>query len=57
MPKQHKHLNHEAHPFLQALPSHPLPVYTTVLKPGLMSFTDGQEQGVEDGGDPGPEQK
>lgn len=42
---QHKHLSHEAHPFLQVLPSHHLPVYVTVFKSGFMSFTDGQEQG------------
>lgn len=42
---QHKHLSHEAHPFLQVLPSHHLPMYVTVFKSGFMSFTDGQEQG------------
>lgn len=57
VPSRHKHLNHEARPFLQALPSHRLPVYNTVFKSGLMSFTDGQEQGVEGDGDPEPEQK
>lgn len=42
---QHKHLSPETHPFLQALPSHHLPVYVTVFKSSLMSFADGQEQG------------
>lgn len=55
--RQDKHLSHEAHPFLQVLPSHHLPVYVTVFKSGVMSFTDGQERGVKGDGHPEPEQK